>query len=277
MSQEAAEVANRVRASLVGLCTHELEMVLSRYGVRGVDAMGATMVALVLAVPYRLQVVNTILSTLALQYLVQVVVSNADTATSVVNLFGVVCLAARLPQLGGNQLSDNAKYTITGSAVSVLQLQSHWVGWGVSLLLLCVRLPVEIDEFRVLVVGNYAMSWVQAETPQELRLVTLLGILYACRVAFLGRLPQAGKVYDLAFYLVTPTLRAAVSPSWALIAWMPLVYSVTPVYDEVVRSVCRVTTVAVSVACVRDYVTYWFLTDAALGVVGPLVVLTCLL
>jgi hypothetical protein len=194
MSQEAAEVANRVRASLVGLCTHELEMVLSRYGVRGVDAMGATMVALVLAVPYRLQVVNTILSTLALQYLVQVVVSNADTATSVVNLFGVVCLAARLPQLGGNQLSDNAKYTITGSAVSVLQLQSHWVGWGVSLLLLCVRLPVEIDEFRVLVVGNYAMSWVQAETPQELRLVTLLGILYACRVAFLGRLPQASKV-----------------------------------------------------------------------------------
>ena len=152
MSQETAEVANRVKASLIGLCTHKLELVLSRYGVRGVDAVGATLVALVLVAPYKLRVVNTILFTLALQYLVQAVASNADTALSVANLFGVVCLAARLPQLGGDQLSSNAKYTITDSAVSILQLQSPWVGWGASLLLLCVRLPAEIDEFRVLVI-----------------------------------------------------------------------------------------------------------------------------
>ena len=115
----------------------------------------------------------------------------------------------------------------------------------------------------------------QVETAQELCLVKLLGILYSCWVVFLGRLPQASKVYYLVFYLVTPTLRAAVSALWALLVWMQLAYSVTPAYDEMVQPVCRVTTIAVLVACVCDYVTYWFLTDAALGVVGPLVVLAC--
>ena len=96
---------------------------LSRYRVRGVDTMGATLLSLVLAVQYKLRVVNTILSNLALQYLVQAVTLNADTATSVANLFGVVCLAARLPHCRRDQLSDNTKYTITWSVVSVLQLQ----------------------------------------------------------------------------------------------------------------------------------------------------------
>ena len=65
----------------------------------------------------------------------------------------------------------------------------------------------------------------QVETAQELCLVKLLGILYSCWVVFLGRLPQASKVYYLVFYLVTPTLRAAVSALWALLVWMQLVYS----------------------------------------------------